>query len=119
MRGGERPMLVSTEALDSLREAIGSWYEAHGRVSDLADAEQMAEEIRRLCGEVVLQRALLQIGGKATYAGVAIACTTPGCSSRARFVGYRKRWVRAACAEAEVERAYYHCGVCKTGQIPW
>lgn len=112
-------MIISPNGLDSLRELIGSWCQAHMRVSDLADAEQMAEEIRRLCGDVVFQQALLQIGRKATYQGTSIACSNPSCNEQARFVSYRSRWVKTACAEAQVERAYYHCGACKTGQIPW
>lgn len=109
-------MVVSAEALDSLRGVIAVWFREHARVLDLADAEAMAERVRRASGEVVFAEAVAQLGRKATYLGASIKCS---CGSEARFVEYRERWVKSACGEAQVERAYYHCGSCKTGHLPW
>jgi hypothetical protein len=109
-------MVVSSEALDSLRQVVAHWCEEHVHVSGLSDAEEMAEHVRRVCGEAAIEQALGEVTGRSTYAGSRIPCD---CGGDARFVGYRKRWLRTVCAEVEVERAYYHCGGCHSGRLPW
>jgi hypothetical protein len=86
----------------------------HG--GELASIEALAEEAQQIVGQCVLETALLNAGGRATYSGSSVACA---CGGRARFVGYRARWVKAACGEARIERAYYHCAPCKRGAVPW
>lgn len=108
--------VISSEGCEDLRVLVSSWMSRHGRVSDLSDMERLAEEAQQVVGQCVLEASLLAAGGRATYAGSSVACA---CGGRARFVDYRARWVKAACGEARIERAYYHCAPCKRGTVPW
>jgi hypothetical protein len=85
------------------------------QVEDLEDAEAVAEELGRIVSEAVVQK-LLESFKSRSYQGSAVECQ---CGARARFMGYRKRKVVTTSGAADVERAYYHCGECGTGQIPW
>lgn len=109
-------MEVTAEALVSLRELVSKWTCEHVMVSSLAEAEALVERVRIACSAAAFEQSLLQLGGRKTYQGCRIGCT---CGARARFVSYRKRWVKGVCAEAQIARAYYHCSACGAGQLPW
>ena len=107
---------ISTEAREDLRTLVSAWTQKHLRASNLEDAETLAEEVRTVAGQCVVETALLSVSGKATYAGTQRSCE---CGAKARFVGYRARWVKTTCGEARIKRAYYHCKQCKRGVVPW
>lgn len=112
--------VISTEAREDLFEAVAAWTQRHLctgiQAGNLADSEALAEEAQQIVGQCVLEVALSSICGKATYEGVSLACP---CGEKARFVGYRERWVKSLCGEARIKRAYYHCASCKRGIAPW
>ena len=103
--------------LTPLREAVAVWWQSE--VGDLAPeaAEQLALTLSRALAQTMLQTALASSSGKRSYRGAAVPCRT--CGGKARFVGYRTRWLRTLCGEQRVERAYYHCAACREGQLPW
>ena len=103
--------------LASLRQAAQAWWKAEVGPLDLASAELLAQALGRLVAEALLQTALLASTGRATYRGTTIPCSQ--CGGTARFVSYRRRWLRTLCGEQRVERAYYHCATCHHGQLPW
>jgi hypothetical protein len=107
---------ISMEARQDLLRLVSDWCCKHGRANDLAETETLAEEVRQVVGEAVLEASLLRVTGKATYQGTRYPCP---CGERARFVSYRDRWVKSWCGEVRVSRAYYHCTACKRGQAPW
>lgn len=115
-------MTVSTDALDSLRILMTTWTLEHIGATSLAEVEAIrpvgdaADAVRRTCGQVVAEVALKHVTGKKTYQGTSMTCS---CGGDARFVGYRPRWVKTVAGEARIERAYYHCGSCGTGHLPW
>src|ERR1051325_4234513 len=114
-------MSCSLEAADNLRELVRGWVRAHGKASSVADAESMAEEVRSLCGQVALEETIGDMSGKPTYRGTSVVCS---CGSRARFVSYRRRWIKTLSGETQLSRAYYHCASCPCaschrGQAPW
>jgi hypothetical protein len=109
-------MGCSTQGRESLRVLVRGWYRAHACARDLAEAEELAEEVRDICGQVALEEALLSQSGRGTYRGSSVTCV---CGGRARFVSYRRRWIKAVAGEVRLERAYYHCGRCGRGQSPW
>ncbi len=45
--------------------------------------------------------------------------TCPQCQGTARFVGYRPLTPLSLLGEVSCQRAYYHCGRCGQGQVPW
>jgi hypothetical protein len=49
------------------------------------------------------------------YRGSRIEC---GQGHEAEFVGYRDKRLQTVLAKIELERAYYHCAVCRAGVIP-
>jgi len=108
--------VISTEARQDLLGLVSDWCRRHLRPDDLDQAEIWAEQVRQLVGEAVLEANLQGISGKATYRGSHVPCA---CGAKARFVGYRTRWIKSTCAEIKVARAYYHCAACKRGQVPW
>ena len=52
---------------------------------------------------------------KGAYRGSRIEC---GQGHQAEFVGYRDKRLQTVLAKIELERAYYHCAVCRAGVIP-
>jgi len=107
---------ISIAAREDLLKLAKDWCSQHVQASDLAEAEAVVAEVRRIVGETVLECSLGRVTGQATYQGGSIGCT---CGARARFVNYRPRWVKSVCGEVRVARAYYHCAACKSGQAPW
>ena len=98
-------MLIPAAACENLRDVIRAWVEAHGHARSLSEAEQWAEEARSVCAQVVSEQSLGSLSGRGTYRGSSLACP---CGSRARFVSYRRRWIKTLCGESFVERSYYH-----------
>jgi hypothetical protein len=84
---------------------------------ELGIAEELALAVSRVLGQALLEAAIGQRSGKHSYRGVHRPC--PQCGGKARFVGYRSRWLRTLCGDQGVERAYYHCAHCHAGQLPW
>ena len=72
--------------------------------------------ISREVGQAIVEQGAKQIDGKATYDGCSMAC---GCGRKAKFKGYRPRFVVTLAGGVRVERAYYHCRHCRTGAMPW
>jgi len=108
--------VISLEGRKDLLLLVQEWYAKHGDARDLEEAEDFAEEARRLVGETVLEASVLRVTGKATYQGTHVRCS---CGERSRFVNYRPRWVKSLCGEVRISRAYYYCSACKSGQAPW
>jgi hypothetical protein len=108
--------IISGEARQDLLRLAKDWCAQYGQAGNLAEAESLAEEARQTVGEAILETSLLGVSGKATYAGTRLPCA---CGGWLRFVSYRGRWVKSWCGEVRVERAYYHCSACKSGQAPW
>ena len=107
-------MMVSDAVLELLLECSHSIADAI-KVAGVEEAEAVAEELGRLVSGAVVQQ-LLKSVKFGSYQGSSIDCE---CGAQARFMGYRKRTVVTTSGAADVERAYYHCGGCSTGQIPW
>jgi hypothetical protein len=45
--------------------------------------------------------------------------TCPHCHESARFVDYRPKTVQSLVGTFPLDRAYYHCGSCGQGTVPW
>jgi len=43
----------------------------------------------------------------------------PHCQEAARFVGYRDKRLVSLVGDIRLSRAYYHCGSCGAGHVPW
>jgi len=95
--------MLLPEAEADLQELVRGWCERHGPVGSVAEAEQLAVEVSRLVGQVVVEETVPQTAGRRSYAGASRPC---GCGARARFVGYRRRGVGTLCGVVEVQRAY-------------
>ncbi len=52
---------------------------------------------------------------KGAYRGSRIEC---GQGHQAEFLGYRDKRLQTVLSKIELERAYYHCAVCRAGVIP-
>jgi hypothetical protein len=107
-------MMVSDAVRDLLLECSHSIADAI-EVAGVEEAEAVAEELGRLVSGAVVQQ-LLKSTKSGSYQGSSIDCD---CGAQARFMGYRKRKLVTTSGPANVEGAYYHCGECGTGQIPW
>jgi len=109
-------MHISTDLRKHLCDVAGELVKSLPVVSTLDNAEELAEEVRQIVGEVILERLLLAMTGKATYNGVRLPCK---CGKTMRFEGYRNRWVKAMVGEVQIKRAYYRCCACGCGVFPW
>jgi hypothetical protein len=109
-------VIISPQARKDLLGLVADWCARHLQASNLEEAETLAEEIRHLVGQTVLEATLRPQCAQATYQGRCLPCP---CGAQARFVGYRQRWIRSLCGEVRVQRAYYHCAVCHRGHLPW
>jgi hypothetical protein len=108
--------MVRTLDMSDLLDAVREWVQDRVRVENVDEAEAVAQEVARAIGEVVVEEAIHQTDGRQSYEGCSLECP---CGRRARFVGFRKRNVSTVCGVVRVTRAYYHCGHCGQGQIPW
>jgi hypothetical protein len=107
---------ISTEARTLLRAAVMDVVRTHTSAQGLADAEEVAEEVRQIASQAALEASLAPLAGRATYEGTSLVCE---CGRKMGFVGYRDRWVKSDLGECRVSRAYYHCGSCGRGRTPW
>jgi len=108
--------LVSAAAQADLRALVREWYRTQAHPTDLEQAEQVALAVGQVVAECVFEEAVDAWGTRVGYRGPKLACS---CGEPARFVGYRRRWVRGQPGEVAVTRAYYHCRACGQGQCPW
>lgn len=106
----------STSSIQFLQEAAAEWCARELHVQSIAEAEQAVLETSRRLAEAMMAAAVKRLEHRATYEGPSLTCE---CGERARFVGYRKRWIRTMCGDVRVSRAYYHCNDCHTGISPW
>lgn len=100
----------------ALQALAQEWFAANAHVSSLAEAEHMVQALVRQVGQALIETALHQFSGKATYQGTTIPCE---CGASAAFKEYRPRWVQTLCGEVRVTRAYYYCSKCRTGYLLW
>jgi hypothetical protein len=107
---------LSTLDLSDLRRMVAEWWQGNVRVDTLEQAEEVALAISRELGQSMLEAGVSATASRASYQGAHRGCA---CGGRARFVGYRQRWLQTLCGEVRVSRAYYHCLTCRTGQLPW
>ena len=108
--------MVSTSSIQILQGMAVQWCEKELKVSSIAEAEQAVLEASRRIAEAMMAAAVKKLDERATYEGPRLTCD---CGGKARFVGYRKRWIRTMCGDVQVSRAYYHCKDCHTGMSPW
>lgn len=106
----------SAEMRADLHTVVREWYRQHGTAQDLEQAETLAIEVGRVAAECAFECGVAACGERAGYRGSRIACP---CGAWARFVDYRRRWVRGVPGEVPVTRAYYHCRQCHQGSLPW
>lgn len=109
-------MTVSPEHGQDLLELVQQWCESQGVPEDLEELEAFAVEVSRRVGQAVVEQGLAAQSGKAGYEGSSRRCQ---CGKRAKFIGYRQRWVQTRFGAAKVERAYYHCRHCGASAVPW
>ena len=109
-------MMPSPQDRHHLLDEVRQWCQQHLQVSSLQEAEELAVAISREVGQAIVEQGAKQIDGKATYDGCSMAC---GCGRKAKFKGYRPRFVVTLAGGVRVERAYYHCRHCRTGAMPW
>ena len=107
--------LTPAETAD-LHALLRDWLRRRPAVTSLAAADQLATEIGRAAAACAFTEGAAACGTRAGYQGGQRPCP---CGQRARFVDYRRRWVRGLHGEAAVSRAYYRCRACGAGQIPW
>ena len=108
-------VLSSAERAD-LHALVRAWYRKQPSVTSLEEAEQLAIQIGTVAAECAFECGAETCGDRAGYQGSSCPCS---CGARARFIGYRRRWVRGLPGEVGVTRAYYHCRTCGQGQAPW
>jgi len=109
--------LVSTNAEKDLQDAAANWVqECIPIIGTIADAEQAILEVAHRLSQSMMAAAVEQMDKKATYEGTSIPCD---CGEKAKFIGYRPRWIRTLCGDVQAERAYYHCKGCNHGFLPW
>ncbi|HEV3049557.1 MAG TPA: ISKra4 family transposase [Longimicrobium sp.] len=107
---------LSASQRADLHAVVREWYRAQPPAQDLAAAEQFATEVGRAAAACAFECGVQACGTRAGYHGTSVRCA---CGQSARFVGYRRRWVRGVPGEVGVTRAYYHCGACHCGIVPW
>ena len=111
--------LLSASQRADLHALVREWCRTQPPAADLAQAEQFAVQVGRVVAACAFETAVETCGTRAGYCGTSLPCR---CGGRARFVGYRRRWLRGQPGEVGVSRAYYHCGGaagCGAGQCPW
>jgi hypothetical protein len=84
---------ISASARADLHALVREWCRANAGSANLEQAEQFALEVGRVAAECAFECAVETCGTQAGYRGSFLPCR---CGGRARFVGYRRRWVRGA-----------------------
>ena len=108
--------MSSTSSIQFLQEAAAEWCDRELQVQSIAEAEEAVLEVSRRLAEAMMAAAVKKLEHRATYEGPSLTCE---CGGTARFITYRKRWIRTMCGDVQVSRAYYHCKECHTGISPW
>ncbi len=108
--------IFSRSQASDLQAVVREWVSNNVKVNLFEEAEQVAQVVGKLAGEAAIEASTRQIDEKATYEGATIPCQ---CGAKARFKGYRRRWVVTLHGEVEVKRAYYYCDSCARGWLPW
>jgi hypothetical protein len=107
---------LSMPDASALQEFSRQWFAANARVSSVTEAEQVVQALSRQVSQAMIETAMYQFSGRATYEGTTIPCE---CGAEAGFKEYRPRWVQTLCGEVRVTRAYYYCAQCRTGYLLW
>jgi hypothetical protein len=105
----------STTAVENLLERVRAWCGEHLQVTSVEEAEQLAVAVARQVGQVIVSEGVQQTAGRASYENCSVPCA---CGRRARFMGYRQRWVSTLAGDVPVRRAYYYGRPCRQGQSP-
>lgn len=108
--------VLSAGERQDLHCLLREWCRQHLHPKTLAEAEAVATEIGRAAAACAFESGAEACGTQAGYQGPQQPCP---CGEQARFVGYRRRWVRGLHGEVGLTRAYYHCRACRRGQLPW
>ena len=100
----------------TLAESLLGWIQASGTgLGD--DLEQLERVIREAVLEVGAQALEVHLSRqKLGYEGSRRVC---GCGQDQRFVGYRAKTIATLMGPITLRRAYYHCGSCGTGALPY
>lgn len=106
----------STSSFEFLQAAAAQWCDTELNVSSIAEAEQAVLDASRQIAEAMMSAVAKKLDERATYDGPRLTCE---CGGVARFVAYRRRWIRTLCGDIAVSRAYYHCSECHRGVSPW
>lgn len=108
--------MVLGEAIADLQQTVREWTRENVHPTSVEEAEQLALEISHVLGQTVAEESIGELAGEASYEGSSRPC---GCGRKSKFIDYRKRDLGTLCGVVAVKRAYYWCGHCKTGAIPW
>jgi hypothetical protein len=82
---------------------------------DLAASEEKLMELMRRLGQAVQQQ---HINQQPTL-GYEKSSRPCACGHQQKFVGHRARILQTLFGSLEIQRAYYHCGHCHTGCMPY
>jgi len=82
---------------------------------DLAASEEKLMELMRRLGQATQQRHMDQ----KSALGYEKSSRPCACGNQQRFVGHRARTLQTLFGSLELQRAYYHCGHCHTGCVPY
>lgn len=103
---------MDTKILDELEAAYAQELSLTG--DDLGTLEAAVEAKMRQLGQGLLQRLVQrQPNG---YQGSSLACK---CGGSQRFVSHRSRQVHSIFGWIKISRAYYHCPICQSSQVPY
>jgi hypothetical protein len=105
-------IIMDTKILDELEVACSQELSLVGE--DLGALEAAVKAKMCQLGQGLLQR-LVQRKPNG-YQGSSLACE---CGGSKRFVGHRSRQVHSIFGWIEIHRAYYHCPVCSSSQVPY
>lgn len=108
-------MVVDPAAVQDLLERVRDWAREHAVAESVVAGEAMAQEVSRLVGQVIAEESLSALA-RQSYEGSSRRCA---CGRRAKFMGWRSRDLSTLCGVVRVARAYYWCGPCGRGVIPW
>jgi hypothetical protein len=109
-------MGVSREALRDLQVLGRAWAERHVAAgATVEEIEAAAVEAGRALALGVAEQGL-GASARSSYERCSRPC---GCGRKAKFMGYRPRLLVTVAGEVRVERPYYYCRRCRTGQLPW
>jgi hypothetical protein len=80
---------------------------------DMEALEVVIRSSMHQVGGVMLEKLINSDGGD--YRGVSVPCS---CENEAEFIDYRDKGVVTMLSPVSVKRAYYHCPICRQGQLP-